>query len=167
MQTHEDHIADPWIQFFESLQFGSPANTYSKNSDNSGSKGSSGQGMGQIQKFASSGRIHSKKQKRSNCSFCYGCGIMPPDNSENKFQTYKERVAQNGGQQRKLKTHVEKLMSTVDPEEPTQITDQVYLGCTQRESVTNCDRKSQTYSRYWFHPVLARLRSSTMTPSTT
>ena len=28
------------------------------------------------------------------------------------------------------------LMSTVDPE-----TDQVYLGCTQRESVTNCDRK--------------------------
>ena len=66
-QTHEDHNADRGKQFFESLQFSSPANTYSKNNDNSGSEGCSGQGMGQIQKCASSGRVQSKKQKRSNC----------------------------------------------------------------------------------------------------
>ena len=86
----------PWIQFFESLQFSSPANTYSKNNDNSGSEGSSGQGRGQIQKCASSERIQSKKQKRSNC--CYAYGPMPPEKSEldNKFQTYKGRVVQRG-----------------------------------------------------------------------
>ena len=52
--------------------------------------------MGQIQKCASSGRIQSKKQKRSNC--CYAYGIMPPENSEldNEFQTYKGRVVQRG-----------------------------------------------------------------------
>ena len=45
--------------------------------------------------------------------------------------------------------HVEKLMSNLHLEEPNQITDQVFLGSTQRESETNktnCDRKVRSWS---------------------
>ena len=42
-----------------------------------------------------------------------------------------------GGQKDEVKPMWAKLMSKADLEEPTQIIDQVYLGCTQRESETN------------------------------
>ena len=41
------------------------------------------------------------------------------------------------GKQSKHEIHVEKLMSKIAVEEPTRNTNQVHLGCTQRESEKN------------------------------
>ena len=66
-QKHEEHIADRGhSEFFESLNYGSSADAYSKSNDKSGREGGSGQGMGQISKIASLVSIPSEKFLRKH-----------------------------------------------------------------------------------------------------
>ena len=61
---HEDHIAGKRNKFTAALQFGSQIYSYASSHENSRSKGSSGQGMGKLEKFSAWNlrNVRSKKE---------------------------------------------------------------------------------------------------------
>ena len=104
---HEDHIAGKRVQFTTTLQFGSQIYSYASSHENPCSKGSSGQGMGKIEKISAWNltKVRSKKEvideartKGAKVHFASLMDICHLKNAEleAKHQNHKGRVVLRG-----------------------------------------------------------------------